>query len=285
MTTYLDNLAVWLTQTRADVAAHRPLAPVPDPQRSGIKLPSFQGGAAMRFPRALYDGMLAPLAPLALRGAIWYQGESNLGDGPRYLEKQRAVVEGWREEWQNPELYFAYVELAPHAYGDANNDRVPICRAVQREFLSVVPHTGMAVISDTVDHINDIHPRRKLEVGHRLALLARHDVYGQTAVSAYSPALKSAEADGAAVRLVFSHVGAGLKTTDGNPPTLFEVQGADEKWYPATAEIVGADSVVITAAAAPSARGFRFAWRNGAQPNLVNSDGLPASSLRGTLAP
>jgi sialate O-acetylesterase len=282
MTNYLDAVEKWLIATRAAVAEKKPLPTPLQSHKFGVRLPSATDNMA-GYSRALFDGMLAPLTSFAVRGALWYQGEGNLYDGMRYVYKQKALVEGWRAVWKNPDLYFAFVELPPNAYGNPAAEALPIFREAQRAFLAEVPRAGMAVITDTIDTIDDIHPRRKIDVGSRLALLAERDVYGKPDLVAEGPIFKSAALNGAGAVVTFSQTGTGLATRDGAAPTLFELQGADDKWYPATAAITGADTILVKAENVAAPKQVRHAWSNGARPNLMNKEGLPASSFRGAV--
>jgi sialate O-acetylesterase len=225
----------------------------------------------------LYNGMIAPLIPFAIRGAIWYQGESNAGRAYKYRTLFPAMIRNWRTDWGQGDFPFAFVQIAPFDYGDAN----PACWAelceAQAMTLKAVPNTGMAVTVDIGD-VKDIHPRNKQDVGKRLALWALANVYGKDVV--YSgPVYKSMAVEGNKIRVQFENVGGGLVARDGKPLGEFTVAGEDQKFVPATAEIDG-DSVVVASAEVASPVAVRFAWRDDTQPNLSNKDGLPAGPFR-----
>ena len=221
----------------------------------------------------MYNGMIAPVKPLAIRGAIWYQGESNVGIGLKYREKMQALIEGWRTVW-GYDFPFYFVQIAPFS-----GYKTSLTSLWEAQVASLkIPGTGMAVTTDLVENIKDIHPRQKFEVGNRLALCALAKDYQKPVV--YSgPLYKSMKAEGSKIRLSFAHVGGGLKSRDGKPLCEFEIAGADGKFVPAEATIDG-DTVVVGAKEVASPAQVQFGWRNVANPNLVNKDGLPASPFQ-----
>jgi sialate O-acetylesterase len=237
---------------------------------------SEEGKVMHQSPTALYNGMIHPLLPFAIRGAIWYQGESNNGEGMLYHEKMKALIAGWRSVWNRDDLPFYYVQLAPFSYG-SDPTRLPGIWEAQRATLAV-PHTGMAVITDVAD-IKDIHPRNKQDVGRRLALWALAETYGRSNLVHSGPLYRSMEIDGNAVRITFDHVGGGLIAKDGQPLTWFTIAGEDRQFVDATAQIDGA-TVVVRADGVPSPTAVRFGWHEVAEPNLANAEGLPASPFR-----
>ncbi len=226
-------------------------------------------------PLALYNGMIAPLVPYAIRGALWYQGESNNGEGMLYYEKKKALISGWRTLWDDPDMPFLFVQLAPYRYG--RPEALPGIWEAQVKTLSI-PHTGMAVTVD-ISNISDIHPRNKQDVGKRLALWALADTYGQDEVVYSGPLYKSLKVEGDKAIVAFDHVGGGLVARDGKPLTHFQVAGEDQKFVDAQAEIVG-DTVVVQAKGVQKPVAVRFGWHELAEPNLSNKDGLPASPFR-----
>lgn len=228
-------------------------------------------------PLALYNGMIAPLVPYGIRGAIWYQGESNRGEGMLYLEKMKALIGGWRELWKNPDLPFYFVQLAPYKYGGSET-ALPEIQEAQTAALEI-PHTGMAVTMD-IGNVSDIHPRNKQDVGKRLALWALAKDYGKDGIVYSGPLYKSMKVDGAKIVVSFEHVGEGLSTRDGKAPSHFEIAGEDGQYVPATAEIVG-DTVVVHADSVKNPKSVRYGWHQLAEPNLSNKNGLPASPFRG----
>lgn len=228
-------------------------------------------------PLALYNGMIHPLVPYAIRGAIWYQGESNNGEGMLYHEKMKALIAGWREVWDRPDLPFLYVQLAPFHYGNKNAADLAGIWEAQTATLKV-PHTGMAVTVD-IGNVKDIHPTNKQDVGKRLALWARAKVYGQEDVVHSGPLYRGIKVEGETIRIEFDHTGSGLTSRDGEPLTWFSIAGEDRKFVEAEAEIDG-DGVIVRAEGVANPVAVRFAWDQDAEPNLSNKEGLPASPFR-----
>jgi sialate O-acetylesterase len=229
---------------------------------------------------ALYNGMIHPLLPYPIKGALWYQGESNNGEGMRYHEKMKALIAGWRSIWKKPELPFYFVQLAPFKYrGEPQN--LPGIWQAQLETLKV-PNTGMAVITD-IATVGNIHPPNKQDVGKRLSLWALAKNYGRKDIVYSGPLFKAADhSDGGKgdITVQFQKLGGkghGLKTTDGKPPSHFEVAGEDGAWHPAKAFIVYGDHIIAKSDKVAKPLHVRFAWDQTANPNLVNSAGLPAS--------
>ena len=223
----------------------------------------------------MYNGMIAPVKPFAIRGAIWYQGESNNGDGMKYYDKMKALIEGWRKVW-GYDFPFYFVQIAPFAgYGPGNLPRLWEAQVASLK----IPKTGMAVTTDIVHNIGDIHPRNKFDVGNRLALWALAKEYGKTDLVYSGPLYKAMKVEGNKIRLSFAHSVGGLKSRDGKPLTEFEIAGADGKFVPAEATIDG-DTVVVQAKEVSTPTQARFGWRNVANPHLVNKEGLPASPFQ-----
>lgn len=218
-------------------------------------------------PSALYDAGIAPLAPFALRGAIWYQGESNAHDAALYETLFRRMVRDWRAAFECGDIPFLTVQLAGFGPGDT----WPELRDAQRRCLDL-PATGMAIAIDVGDP-SDIHPTRKVEVGQRLALLARALAYGED-VPFRGPTRATVEPRGGELYVRFDHA-AGLATTDGAAPLAFEVAGADGAFHAAGARIDGA-GVALSSAAVPLPVRARYAWAANPPVNLVNGAGLPA---------
>ena len=228
-------------------------------------------------PLALYNGMIHPLVPFAIRGAIWYQGESNNGEGMLYFEKMKALIAGWRSVWNNPKMPFLFVQLAPYKYGNGDPTRLAAIWEAQTAALSI-PNTGMAVTVD-IGNTKDIHPKNKQDVGRRLALWALANTYGKSGIVYSGPLFKQLTVEGNKARLSFDHVGGGLVSRNDKPLTHFQVAGADMAFVPAEAKIDGPTVVVSSdKVAAPVA--VRFAWDQEAEPNLSNKEGLPASPFR-----
>jgi sialate O-acetylesterase len=224
-------------------------------------------------PLALYNGMIAPLVPFAIRGALWYQGESNNGEGMLYYEKMKALINGWRSLWGDEDMPFYFVQLAPFNYG-GDQSRLSKIWDAQRVTLNV-PHTGMAVITD-IGNLTDIHPKNKQEVGRRLALWALTHDYDREVGEFSGPLIRGATREGSKVRLTFTHVGDGLVARDNKPLTSFTIAGKDGNFVPATAVIEG-DTVVVSAPSVSEPTQVWFAGSGLDEPNFFNRAGLPAS--------
>jgi sialate O-acetylesterase len=226
---------------------------------------------------ALYNGMIAPFVPYGIRGALWYQGESNNGEGMLYFEKKKALIEGWRKVWNDPNMPFLFVQLAPFVYGNSNPENLAGIWEAQAKTLEI-PNTGMAVTVD-IANLTDIHPKNKQDVGKRLALWALAKTYGKT-VPAYSgPLYKGHAVENGAIRVSFDHVGTGLVSRDEKPLSWWEVAGEDGAFKKAEATIDG-ETVVVKSAEVTAPVAVRFGWNQSAEPNLSNKEGLPASPFR-----
>jgi sialate O-acetylesterase len=235
-----------------------------------------EGAINHQSPLALYNGMVSPIVPFAIRGVIWYQGEANRHDGMLYYEKMKALIEGWRQVWQRYDLPFHFVQLAPYRY-DNSPLLLPAIWEAQVAALSV-PNTGMAVTLD-IGNLDDIHPKNKQEVGRRLALSVLARNYNRTELVYSGPLYRSMRVEGNAIRITFDHVGGGLVARDGEPLNWFTIAGDDKVFVEALAEIDG-DAIVISSAEVENPVAVRFAWHQEAEPNLANKDGLPASAFR-----
>jgi sialate O-acetylesterase len=227
-------------------------------------------------PTGLYNGMIHPLVPFTIRGALWYQGESNNGEGMLYFDKMKALIDGWRSVWNEGDFPFLYVQLAPYHYGNGNPTALARIWEAQMAALTL-PDTGMAVTNDIGDP-KDIHPKDKQDVGKRLALWALAKTYGKQIV--YSgPLYKSMSIDGSKIRVKFEHVGGGLVARNGKPLDWFQIAGDDKKFVDAEA-IIDGDSVLVSSPKVPKPVAVRFAFDQIAEPNLQNVEGLPASAFR-----
>lgn len=224
----------------------------------------------------LNNGMIAPLAPYALRGAIWYQGEANADQPETYREIFSGVINAWRQQFNQPDLPFYWVQLANYrAGGNPDGTDWAILREAQTQTLAL-PHTGQALAIDVGDSA-DIHPRNKQAVGHRLARLALHQIHGKGIVDT-GPTFSSATIDENSITIGFDH-DADLHTTDGAPPSGFEIAGADEVFHPATAQF-DSGNIALTSKSVPTPHFVRYAWRNDPRVNLVNDAKLPAVPFR-----
>jgi sialate O-acetylesterase len=226
-------------------------------------------------PTVLYNAMIHPLVPLALRGTIWYQGEANRGEGMLYFNRMQALINGWRGVFKNDEMPFYFVQLAPNYYGNNSEALAEIWEA-QTAALSI-PNTGMAVTMDIGD-VKDIHPRNKQEVGRRLALQALNKTYGQKNIICDSPLFGSLKLDGSKAVVTFENA-IELKTSNGKTPDWFEICGEDMAYKKANA-VIEKNRVILSAEGIEKICSVRFAWHQLAEPNLVNEAGLPASPFR-----
>jgi sialate O-acetylesterase len=229
-------------------------------------------------PSALYNGMLAPITNFAMRGVIWYQGESNRLLPEQYERLFPALISDWRASWGRGDFPFYFVQIAPFEYDDDTGEAASL-RDAQRKTLRVAG-TGMVVTLD-IGNPTDIHPKNKLVVGQRLALWARAKTYGEEELTCSGPLYRSIQRDGAALRIFFDAVGGGLSARNGGPLTHFEVAGSDGVYQPAVALIEG-ESLLLRSAAVPKPSSVRFAWGAADEPNLTNTEGLPASSFQAT---
>ncbi len=263
------QLKTWLAQAENASANQKDLPPFPTIPNH----PLNSNGA----PTGLYNGMIHPVAPFAIRGAIWYQGESNNGMGMQYFTLMKGLIEGWRRVWSNPELAFYYVQLAPFKYGNRNEADLAGIWEAQTATLAV-PHTGMAVTTD-IGNVSDIHPKNKQEVGRRLALWALMQDYGRKDTVYSGPLYESHAVELDQIRIKFKHSGSGLASRDGKALTWFTIAGEDKKFVSATAKIEG-NSVLVGSSKVTSPVAVRFGWNQSAEPNLSNKEGLPASPFR-----
>ncbi len=273
---HLDAVETWLAEARK--ASEAGALPAPQPGFPTGLRPITEGGEPHQQPTTLYNGMLQPLVPFAIRGTLWYQGESNHGEGKLYTEKTRALLKGWRAAWGQPELPYYFVQIAPFEYGTEQPEILAEFWEAQDRILEI-PHTGMVVIND-IGNLKDIHPKNKQEVGRRLALLALAKTYGKSEVVSSGPRFRELKPEGNKLRVVFDSVGGGLVSRDGQPLTHFEVLGADTGFVPATAEIAGPDSLLLSAEGVEAPVSVRYAWHKLAEPNLMNKEGLPAVPFR-----
>lgn len=225
----------------------------------------------------LYNAMIHPLVPYGIRGAIWYQGESNASRAYQYRELFPLMIENWRQDWGKG-FPFYFVQLAnfmPEVPQPTESDWAELREAQMRTL--TVDNTGMAVIIDKGD-ASDIHPKDKQAVGHRLALIARAKTYGEN-ISYSGPMYRSYQVAGNKIILSFDHVDGGLKSADGKELKGFAIAGRDHKFYWAKAQIEG-DKIVVSAPEVSCPIAVRYAWANNPVCNLYNGAGLPASPFR-----
>lgn len=232
-------------------------------------LPPAPADGSSKTPTVLYNGMIAPLIPYGIRGAIWYQGESNAGNGHEYRTLFPTMIADWREKWKQGDFPFLYVQLAPFG------KQPPEIREAQLLTLAKSPNTAMAVTADVGD-LSNIHPTRKEPVGHRLALAALALAYGEK-LEYSGPVYQSMAKSAGKISLKFVHVGTGL-VAKGGALTGFTIAGADKVFVPAQAEI-RAGEIEVSADSVKNPAAVRYDWGT-YEGNLFNAEGLPASPFR-----
>ena len=238
--------------------------------------PEPVGASNQNSPGVLYNAMLAPLVPFAIRGAIWYQGESNAGRAYQYRTLFPTMIRNWRSAW-GYDFPFYFVQLPnwrARQESPSESDWAELREA--QTFALRESKTGMAVAIDVGDG-DDLHPRNKLEIGRRLAILALANVYGQAIVPS-GPLFDRFKVEGNEVRISFKYA-EGLKTSDGGPVKGFAIAGADRKFVWADARIEG-DTVVVSSPAIVKPEAVRYAWADNPLVNLYNKADLPASPFR-----
>jgi sialate O-acetylesterase len=236
---------------------------------------------AASIPSGLFNGMIAPLMPFAVKGAIWYQGESN---GPRptqYRDLLSTMIGDWRKRWGQGDFPFLIMQLVNNGdpATDPNHDpRWPLLREAQQQVAASVPNSGMAVGIE-IGSATTIHPPNKQDAGKRLALVALEKVYGKT-VESSGPRYESMKTEGSAIRLSFTHA-QGLTAKDA-PPKNFAIAGADRNFVWAEAELDAATStIVVSSPKVPQPIAVRYAWAaNPEGCNLFNGVGLPMAPFR-----
>lgn len=247
--------------------------PAPDAPR-----PPVSPDKHYQSPSVLYNGMIAPVIPYGIRGAIWYQGESNAGKAYEYRHLFPTMIKNWRADWKQGEFPFLFVQLAPFTAIKKEPIESNWAELREAQLLTTrdVPHTGMAVITDVGDE-KDIHPKWKEPVGARLALAARAIAYGER-IDYSGPVYDGVKIDGNKAVLSFKHLGGGL-VSKGGPLQGFTIAGADKKWHNAEAEIQD-DKVVVWSNEVSQPVAVRFGWANYPVVNLWNKAGLPATPFR-----
>ncbi len=226
-------------------------------------------------PGVLYNAMIHPLLNYTIKGAIWYQGESNVTDSRFYPTLMNTLITSWRQDWNSGIFPFYFVQIAPYSYSEPGTGA--LLREAQLKCLQI-PNTGMAVTMDIAGDINDIHPKNKLDVGKRLALCALNKTYGKEDIRFSGPTFREMKTEGKKILLEFTHTEGGLKLT--NPKSNnFSIAGPDHVFYPASVTIQ-ANSLLVSSPQVKVPKAVRYAFTNTAEATLFNGDGLPASSFR-----
>ncbi|WP_443939390.1 sialate O-acetylesterase [Pedobacter sp. MW01-1-1] len=236
-----------------------------------------------RTPSTLYNGMLFPIIGYGIKGAIWYQGESNYDRSDRYEDLFPAMVSNWRKAWDAGEFPFYFAQIAPYKYAQlppyhkGGKFNSAFLRDAQRKSVAKIPNSGMAVLLD-IGEENCIHPANKKQGGTRLAYLALAKTYGMKGFGYASPLYDSMVVDKNKVTIKFQNLPNGL-TSFGAPLNQFEIAGADKKFYPAKANISGS-TVVVYADQVANPVAVRYAFKDFVVGDLFGNDGLPVSSFR-----
>jgi sialate O-acetylesterase len=280
------NAAVEAQKTGGPDPGPKPKPSRPEPQNpdpTGIPL----GGYRPQSPGIAWNAMYEPMVPYAVKGALWYQGEANVSHYKEYGLLLRTMVEDWRKQFGEPEMPFLVVQLPANGKNNAKSELAHM-REAQATVLQL-PHTGLAITFDVGNPAN-VHPANKVDLAHRLTLVARGSVYGEK-VDYTGPVMQSATAEGATMRVRFKGGDGVLKiaqqpwvAADTTPfPTDrligFQIAGADKVFHEATAKIAG-DSVLLTADGVSSPKYVRYAWDESPRANLYDGNGLPAAPFR-----
>lgn len=253
--------------------------------RQGAAMPPLQGRKFFNtIPGGLFNAMIYPLKNYAIKGVIWYQGESNAGRPHDYNALFSTMIPDWRNHWGKGDIPFIFVQL-PNFHRPATDPNAPSNWALLREQqlkTLAVRNTAMAVAID-IGEWNDIHPLNKKDVGIRLSKAARRIAYGDCALVHSGPIYEACRIDGNRIIISFSNIGSGLTTNDSKPLRHFAIAGEDGKFVWANAEIVG-EEVVVWHESITSPVAVRYAWSDNPEgANLFNKEGLPASPFRTTM--
>ena len=231
-------------------------------------------------PANLYNGVLKPLIGYGIRGAIWYQGESNAGRAYQYRDLFPLMIQNWRDDWQQGDFPFYWVQLADFKAEQPNpgNSDWAELREAQTMTMAKLPNTGEAVIID-IGEGKDIHPQNKVDVGQRLARWALAKDYG-VSLAYHSPQYASMEKQGDKILLKFDHVGGGFRTFDVVEAIGFAVAGEDQKWVWAKGKVVGKNAIEVSAEGVADPVAVRYAWSDNPVCNVFSTEGLPLTPFR-----
>jgi sialate O-acetylesterase len=226
-------------------------------------------------PSVLFNGMVSPVLPYQIKGAIWYQGEANVGRADQYYKIFPAMIQNWRDSWGIKDFPFYFVQIAPYVYAGVDSTESGFLREAQEKTLKLTK-TGMAVTLDIATIMN-IHPPFKKEVGERLAMLALNNDYG-IKTACVGPVYKSMSISAGSVKLQFDNVGDGLIAKNGKLKE-FEIAGKEGHYVKADAKIVN-NEVLVSSPWVREPVSVRYCWRNGAEASLFNKTGFPAWQFR-----
>ncbi|NNM86506.1 MAG: sialate O-acetylesterase [Phycisphaerales bacterium] len=264
---YMLRVANWLKAAKTADAAGKMLPEPPSPPDNPMGRGPWQ-------PTSIYNAMIHPLAPYAIKGALWYQGENNVGR-TLYRYELPALITSWRKLWHQGDFPFYVVQIAPFAYGRPWDKEAARVWQAEEDTVKTVPNTGMVGTMD-IGMLHNIHPFDKRDVGYRLSLLALAKTYGTAGVTYLGPTFKAMSIKDNAAIISFSHVAGGLKSRNGQPINWFEIAGRDHKFVLASAKIVG-DAVMVSAPGVAHPVAVRYGWNDRIEKsNLENSAGLPA---------
>jgi sialate O-acetylesterase len=257
-------LAQWMADTAKARAEHKPIPG--KPQSANSQYESLKRDAG-----GLYNSMIHPLIPFAMKGVIWYQGEANSSRAKQYQTLFPALINSWRQEWQQGDFPFLFVQLAPY------KGNSPELREAQLLTFKKTTHTAMVVTTDCADSIDNVHPPFKQPIGQRLALAARVLAYHEK-IEYSGPVYQDMKIADKNMTLRFNHIGKGLVAKNGEL-TGFTISGDGKKFIPAKAMIQG-DNVLVFSDDVSNPVAVRYGWNNVPRDNLFNADGLPASPFR-----
>ncbi len=266
-----------------------PAAFAADPALRDLPAQKYQAWVKGVQATELYQSMVTPFVPFALRGFLWYQGEANVmnAEGGIYATKLHALISSWRTAWEDQRAPFYVAQLAPFFYsGQKNWEKqltpvaLPAIWEAQQRACTDLPFTGIIPTSDLAGNGRDIHPTNKRDVGLRYARLALGETYGLAGYAQQAPQSRRIDfTKPSAVEITFLRDGPGLHTADNLPPTHFEVAGEARVFHPASARLEG-EKVIVSSPTVSRPVALRFAWNELAMPNLVNAAGLPALPFR-----
>jgi len=231
---------------------------------------------SVQTPTVLFNAMISPMVGFAIKGATWYQGESNRLEPKEYEKLMPGLIKNWRDQWGIGDFSFYYCQIAPYDYGSAGFNSA-LLREAQLNASTVLPNTGMACLMD-VGEKQSIHPADKEVAGERLAYLALAKTYGLKGIQYSGPVLKEMKVEGSLVYLTFEHAENGL-TTFGKELANFKVAGKNGRYYPATASITR-DGITLYSPKVQEPITIRYAFDDFVIGELFNTEGLPASSFR-----
>ena len=263
----------WIDDLYHAMYMGQPLAPYAEQPDTDPVMPVFPVTPAWT-----YNAMIAPITMFPVTGSIWYQGETNAARAWEYRDLFPALIADWRDQWNDPDMPFLYVQLANYKTNMQPDGESTWAELREAQLVTLdVPATGMAVAID-IGESADIHPRNKQEIGRRLALQALKVAYGRD-ILASGPLYESMTIRGGEVHLRFTSTGSGLAVRGGADLTGFTIAGNDHRFRWASARIEG-DEVIVSSDKVADPQSVRYAWADDPVGNLINIEGLPASPFR-----